>query len=177
MYNVGMLIYASIQYDQIHKAINILSIAGQDAFGNFTEVHLIPGSDVWQDIQPYLVAVPCVIAFFTVVLTGVAWKLYDEFAWTIYKHISADLRMKRRFLTFQVRFPKGDTCATTNGIRSTSLFSNSISSSSSGSLSNSWSSSLISPKPNRGLRSPPFPSRSLSYSWLHSGHGEKTSSE
>lgn len=102
MYNVGMLIYASIQYDQIHKVINTLSVAGQDSYGNFTEAQLKPGSDVWQDIQPYLVAVPCVIAFFTVVLTGVAWKLYDEFAWTIYKHISADLRMKRRFLTFQI---------------------------------------------------------------------------
>jgi hypothetical protein len=37
-------------------------------------------------------------------MSAIAWKLYDEFAWTIYKHISADLRMKRRFLTFQVWF-------------------------------------------------------------------------
>jgi hypothetical protein len=35
-------------------------------------------------------------------MSAIAWKLYDEFAWTIYKHISADLRMRRRFLTFQV---------------------------------------------------------------------------
>jgi hypothetical protein len=35
-------------------------------------------------------------------MSFIAWKLYDEFAWTIYKHISADLRMKRRFLTFQI---------------------------------------------------------------------------
>ncbi|MCJ1404316.1 hypothetical protein MMC11_007541 [Xylographa trunciseda] len=35
-------------------------------------------------------------------MTGVAWKLYDEFAWTIYKNISADLKMKRRYLTFQI---------------------------------------------------------------------------
>jgi hypothetical protein len=39
----------------------------------------------------------------SVLMTFVAWKLYDEFAWTIYKHISADLRMKRRYLTYQVR--------------------------------------------------------------------------
>ena len=93
IYNVGMLIYASIQYDQIHKTITGLAIAS----------YIKPDTTVWADMQPYLVAVPCIIAFFTIVLSVIAWKLYDEFAWTIYKHISADLRMKRRFLTFQVR--------------------------------------------------------------------------
>ena len=92
IYNLGMLIYASIQYDQINKAIDGLAAEGD----------VKVGTTVWVDIQPYLVAVPCIIAFFTCALSVIAWKLYDEFAWTIYKHISADLRMKRRFLTFQV---------------------------------------------------------------------------
>ena len=91
-YNVGMLIYASIQYDQIVKAVK--SLTGY----NYIDV----AADLPDNVHPYLIAVPCVIAFFTVALSFVAWKLYDEFAWTIYKHISADLRMKRRFLTFQV---------------------------------------------------------------------------
>jgi hypothetical protein len=90
---VGMLIYASIQYDQTRKAIVALD----------NLAYIKPGSDVWKDIKPYLLAVPIIIAFFTVLLSLITWKLYDEFAWTIYKHISADLRMKRRFLTFQVR--------------------------------------------------------------------------
>lgn len=91
-YNAGMLIYSSIQYDQIHKAISGLELQ------NFVK----PNDDVWLDIRPYLIASPCIIAFFTVIMSFIAWKLYDEFAWTIYKHISADLRMKRRFLTFQI---------------------------------------------------------------------------
>lgn len=94
-----MLIYASIQYDQIHKVILLLANPSDGG-----PVQLKPNADVWQDIQPYLVAVPCIIAFFTVAMSVIAWKLYDEFAWTIYKHISADLRMKRRYLTFQVSF-------------------------------------------------------------------------
>lgn len=94
LYNLGMLIYAAIQYDQTHKAIVNLGDQG----------YILPSSDVWKDVQPYLLAVPIIIAFFSVLLSIIAWKLYDEFAWTIYKHISADLRMKRRFLTFQVRF-------------------------------------------------------------------------
>jgi len=90
-----MLIYASIQYDQINKAIEGLAANGWLKPSEATEI--------WPDIKPYLVAVPCIIGFFTAVMSVIAWKLYDEFAWTIYKHISADLRMKRRFLTFQVR--------------------------------------------------------------------------
>lgn len=92
MYNVGMLIYAAIQYDQINRVVKKL-----------IEVdYLDSATTVWTDIQPYLLVVPIVIAVFTVILSFIAWKLYDEFAWTIYKHISADLRMKRRFLNFQV---------------------------------------------------------------------------
>ena len=61
------------------------------------------GPDVWPDSKPFLIAIPCIIAVGTIQMAIIAWKLYDEFAWTIYKHISADLRMKRRYLTYQVR--------------------------------------------------------------------------
>jgi len=91
-YNLGMLIYAAIQYDQIEQAISRL----------VDEQYIDASSDVWADVKPYLLAVPCIIAFFSLAMGFIAWKLYDEFAWTIYKHISADLRMKRRFLTFQI---------------------------------------------------------------------------
>lgn len=94
IYNAGMLIYAAIQYDQVDEAITKLKLK------NLIE----NDKTVWKDVKPYLLAVPIIISFFTVVMSAIAWKLYDEFAWTIYKHISADLRMKRRFLTFQVRF-------------------------------------------------------------------------
>ena len=88
-YNVGLLIYAGVQIDQIKTATSELS-------GTLT----IP--DIWDDLAPFLKAIPGVIALGLVLMTGVAWKLYDEFAWTIYKNISADLKMKRRYLTFQV---------------------------------------------------------------------------
>jgi hypothetical protein len=94
IYNIGMLVYASIQVDQIRRAIEILR----------GEQDILPTDPIWDDIKPFLWAGPIIIGFFTVVLVFIAWKLNDEFAWTIYKHISADLRMKRRFLTFQVSF-------------------------------------------------------------------------
>jgi len=53
-------------------------------------------------INPPAIAVACVLGGGTLILGFMAWKLYHEFAWTIYKHISADLRMKQRYLTYQI---------------------------------------------------------------------------
>ncbi len=57
---------------------------------------------IWAQTRPFLIAIPCVLALGTVLLAVEARKLYDEFAWTIYKHISADLRLKGRYLTYQI---------------------------------------------------------------------------
>ncbi|OCT49760.1 hypothetical protein CLCR_07289 [Cladophialophora carrionii] len=90
MYNVGLLIYGAVQMDQIRDAI--LELAEDDYIRK----------DVWSHTEPYLIAIPCILAVGTVLMAGCAWKLYDEFAWTIYKRISADLRMKRRYLQYQI---------------------------------------------------------------------------
>lgn len=91
MYNIGMLIYSAVQMDQVNEAVQ-----------NLVEKNDID-RETWQNLKPFLIAAPCVIALGTVLLAFIAWKLYNEFAWTIYKHISADLRLKRRYLTYQVR--------------------------------------------------------------------------
>ena len=96
IYNLGLLIYAAAQLNQIRDSVNSLN----NPFGRPT--YIKPDSNIWKDARPFLVAVPCIIALGTVLLSFIAWKLYEEFAWSIYKHISADLRMKRRYLTFQV---------------------------------------------------------------------------
>ena len=95
MCNVGLLIYGAVQVEQIRNAVGVLAVNGA-----------IPHV-VWAQSEPFLVIIPCIVALGTALMTFVAWKLYDEFAWTIYKHISADLRMKRRYLTYQVGFPNG----------------------------------------------------------------------
>ncbi len=76
--------------NQIQEAVT--SLAGLE------EINLA----IWAEMKPFLVAIPCILALGTVLLAVEAWKLYDEFAWTIYKHISADLRLKRRYLTYQI---------------------------------------------------------------------------
>lgn len=88
IFNNALLIYAAVQGTQIHDAVDQLGL------------NIKP--TVWSAVKPFLIAIPCVIALGTIAMSFVARKLYDEFAWTIYKHISADLRMKRRYLTYQV---------------------------------------------------------------------------
>ncbi|KAF2017879.1 hypothetical protein BU24DRAFT_345795 [Aaosphaeria arxii CBS 175.79] len=91
LYNIGILIYAAIQMDQIKDAVQYLDKQ------TFITDHLF-----WQQVRGILIALPILMAAGTLALAFVAWKLYDEFAWTIYKHISADLRLKRRYLTYQI---------------------------------------------------------------------------
>ena len=90
LFNLALLLYAAVEYAQIKDAVFGLLSAGDI------------GSSAWPNSRPFLIAIPCIIAVGSIQLAAIAWKLYDEFAWTIYKHISADLRMKRRYLTYQV---------------------------------------------------------------------------
>ena len=110
LYNIGMLIYSSVQMQQVNEAVNKL-IANKEI-----------EDETWRNLKPFLIAAPCVVALGTVMLAFIAWKLYNEFAWTIYKHISADLRLKRRYLTYQVGIIfKASQCDSSNfSTRSTS---------------------------------------------------------
>ncbi|KAI1378768.1 hypothetical protein F4677DRAFT_378606 [Hypoxylon crocopeplum] len=89
--NLAFLVYGALQIDQIHQAINRLR-----SYNAFDDL------DVWDEVQGELIAIPCIIALVTVIISFIAWKLYQEFAWDILKHIGADYRMKKRFLHYQV---------------------------------------------------------------------------
>jgi len=53
-------------------------------------------------VKPFLIAVPCVIGVAAIILSMITWKLFDEFGWTVYKHIGASVQMRRRYLVYQI---------------------------------------------------------------------------
>lgn len=95
IFNFAILAYASIQKGQIDDVLDEVKSLPIDG-GSLAEEF---NKEFYKD---YLIAVPCIIAFGFVAMCFIAWKLYQEFAWSIYKHISADLRLKRRYLAYQV---------------------------------------------------------------------------
>ncbi|KAI1844782.1 hypothetical protein JX266_009010 [Neoarthrinium moseri] len=89
--NLALMVYTSIQVDQIQDAIDILKTK-----------NAVEELGVWMDVKGLLIAIPCIIGVCTVGFGLLAWKLYQEFAWDILKHIGADYRMKKRFLHYQI---------------------------------------------------------------------------
>lgn len=60
-------------------------------------------SDHLQDLYKIeLILVPVFLGIGTLCMTFFTWKLRGEFSWSIYKNISADLQMKRRYFVYQV---------------------------------------------------------------------------
>lgn len=105
IYNLGLTIEAAVQYDQIRDARDLASQPiYQHGTGEYkpdpTEEFVEP--DFWPSIKPFAIALPIFLGVICFLLGFITWKLNDEFAWSIYKHISADLRLKRRYLSYQV---------------------------------------------------------------------------
>lgn len=168
IYNLGILVYASIQIDQINDAVVVLEENGLIMI------------EFWGEIKPFLIVEPCLMAFGTILMSFVAWKLYDEFAWTIYKHISADLRLKRRYLTYQARLHMSHAVSKlglTLDSRFTLPCSSSTFSSSLDLPSSFLSSSEIRLMPNSTLPLRPCPSPSCCWCWQLIGRARRTSSE
>ncbi|KAK1595683.1 uncharacterized protein LY79DRAFT_510499 [Colletotrichum navitas] len=91
--NLALMVYTAIQVEQIEEALDQLKV--NQSLKN-------PQDDMWADVKPYLVAIPCILAFGSIAMGFTAWKLYQVFAWDILKTIGADYRMKKRFLHYQI---------------------------------------------------------------------------
>lgn len=116
--NLALLVYTAIQIDQIKEAITDLGqgSAIEGGYTNTAGVFISPEDALWGQIQGFLIAIPCILSVGTILMSLIAWKLYQVFAWDILKQIGADYRMKKRFLYYQVRLfcfvNSGDTALT-----------------------------------------------------------------
>ena len=84
---LASLIYALIQITEIR------SVLGDG---------VIPGSSQVVPVQILTGAIPIIIGFSSLVFTILAWFLWKDFGWQIYKVIGADRSLKRAHMHFQI---------------------------------------------------------------------------
>lgn len=92
IYHIALMVYAIIQIDQIKEALGPVLLVDSNVWGT--------GSPL--SIEPWLILVPAIIGSSCLLMSYFAYRLYEEFGWTIYKHIGADLAMRRHYMAFQI---------------------------------------------------------------------------
>ncbi|KAJ5176783.1 uncharacterized protein N7482_002660 [Penicillium canariense] len=88
--NFGLLAYGVLQMNEIKDTIT--TMVADSARSN----------EIWAMYRIELILVPVLLGLGTTVMIFVTWKLRAEFSWSIYKNISADLQMNRRYTIYQV---------------------------------------------------------------------------
>ncbi|KAJ3026389.1 hypothetical protein HDV00_011974, partial [Rhizophlyctis rosea] len=91
LFNFSVCLYSGFQYNQM---TNILTQTG-------TGTPPIGDSDR-QLLRAVLMAIPIIVAVFTVIFMFFAFKLYLEFGWKIYKKIGADPKMRNIYRVYQI---------------------------------------------------------------------------
>ncbi|KAF9102689.1 hypothetical protein BGX27_010907 [Mortierella sp. AM989] len=59
-------------------------------------------SDLYSSLFPYLIVVVCVIGLTQCLVAWLAYQLFQEFGWKIYKKIGADPNMKKMYRAYQI---------------------------------------------------------------------------
>jgi hypothetical protein len=83
VFNVGIFAYSIFQYVQIVQI--------------FDNTNLITNPEALAVVRPLLYVIPIIIAVFCVAYCYLAWKLYQEFGWKIYKKIGANPKMRSKY--------------------------------------------------------------------------------
>ncbi|KAI9037782.1 uncharacterized protein KD926_011571 [Aspergillus affinis] len=88
--NVGLAMYGVVQVKEIMIAVGVMN--------ENSNTH----DDLWGKYKVHIILVPAMMAFGSIIMCVLTWKLHSEFSWAFFKNVSADLGMKRRFITYQV---------------------------------------------------------------------------
>ena len=91
LYDMFLCIYSVLQIAEIKQAVFSLSAQG--------DIDL----SVWFETRHASLAIAITTGFFTICTCLISWKLYDEFAWSLFKFVNADITLRRRYLIFEVR--------------------------------------------------------------------------
>ena len=94
LFNFSVCLYSGFQYNQMNALLTTSASASPGAIS-------IIQSDK-NLLKSVLMAIPIIVAVFTVVFAFFAFKLYLEFGWKIYKKIGADPKMRSEL--FEIGF-------------------------------------------------------------------------
>ncbi|KAJ5378641.1 hypothetical protein N7509_011760 [Penicillium cosmopolitanum] len=88
--NLGLLTYGILQVSEVMHFVK--NLANDGALS----------TSVLSIYRLQLMLIPIILGVATIFMTFVAWKLFAEFSWLIYKNVSADLKMNRRYHIYQI---------------------------------------------------------------------------
>lgn len=91
-YDWFLFIYAVLQIYELKAALLELN-----AHGN-------ANLSTWIQMRAAATAISVLTGLFAVCTCLISWKLYNEFAWSLFRFVKADRALRRRYLVFQVCF-------------------------------------------------------------------------
>lgn len=101
LFNLCCFVYSIFEISQIQRS---LSDAGDRGFFDSkpgktsTEVAM----DLNTSLQPFLIVMVCVFGITQCLVTWLAYRLFQEFGWKIYKKIGADPNIKKMYRAYQI---------------------------------------------------------------------------
>ena len=91
VYDVVICIYSVLQIVETKQAmISLVSLEDFDL-------------SFWNGTRQALLALAFTTGFSIICTCLISWKLYNEFAWSLFKFVHADFTLRRRYLIFEVR--------------------------------------------------------------------------
>lgn len=99
--NMILMVATVLQYRQIKNARDRIIVG--------FNMHYIPFAKndwkFWEHVHPGLITCMVVSCVCTVSMCILAFALHKEFVWAIYKQVSPDIKMRKRYTCYQVGLP------------------------------------------------------------------------
>ncbi|KAG9065266.1 hypothetical protein KI688_002589 [Linnemannia hyalina] len=101
-FNAAMVAYAGVQVKQASDIL--VRTEGANTLANMilSILALNPSATPYHASKPYEIAVVALMVIFASGFAVIAYKLYKEFGWSIYKKIGADLAMRDMYKIYQI---------------------------------------------------------------------------
>ncbi|KAF9148895.1 hypothetical protein BG015_009324 [Linnemannia schmuckeri] len=101
LFNLCCFVYSIFEISQIQRS---LSEAGKKGFFNSKPGMSSPevAMDLNASLRPFLIVMVCVFGITQCLVTWLAYRLFQEFGWKIYKKIGADPNIKKMYRAYQI---------------------------------------------------------------------------